>query len=1063
MDVRYLSRIFTKTIVIGLFSISIFLFGGVRGVGAACAPGPYCYSCAEVTLNPYAWCKAWDMRFVAHYYQCDGRGGVKSSGDFPFRYRCIGHGYVEGVERCQQEPTSLPPKGYNTYEVAANVCTHKEPGTWEKHHLCTENCRQKEEQMMCPGKRDPCRYKCLKTQCFNPDTGYIWGTCSNKDDCCTSWYTCKYKPGGYPGQDSGNFIPYGKAEVCCYTGSGGGGGGGGGCIPQCSEPLCTVEDHCKEANQSSDPTEYMFYRKTEQGGPLCKGRDTFCTQDNGCGGMQICNTASCYKPETNTSTPPTPTSIRIYEDIGVGDFEWTTYQTLSTNSAQPTLIRYPYSNSVMRTEINDPGLPSGARDIKATLKIGGVQVGNPRLRSVDNPFNIFDIYPSREWLTPGYYAQYSSYFETQNKCDNAWKKSADRDTYFKVNTPPVLSSLTITGSDNQYNGCTAERYTGNNANRTLTFRIAAKDIDTHHAGSQDDANHRMNAAVLWLIKDGKDITNETNQITAVGSGATTTDPEKIGIIVNTGGGIYKSNNSNGILESWGRDVPSGSNIQQPDIYIEDNGERKVLATISTVTERHASGPNDETIIKIIINFKENSPISGKYNIWAGMLDNLTLFPTKPYGYFADIRSVKSTGEIWNFDFVNPTLRDISLEPTSQSEQRKLILSWTSQDNLTNGIRDNHTVINVYKTGESVSTIRRESPLPSDSFVPLLEVPVSEDIGYLQPLTSGWVHPSSSSTQMTANIMENAEGNLHFFITVYDRACNYAKTGESGTPTPPPIALDKWIVTKGGIFYSQGTVNYPTKSLDEYFNLGTELISSSSNSIESVLYYSTQPHMNPAVAKNIIDINNNVRLFDVLKGNFERIRDKLGTPSYEDIWGPPYGYELRCNHPLGCVWEATNIVSRDYLRYFGNIIVVPPEGQKDVYITGNIGSGDDKSSLFIFTEGTVNIGGSASTTPATGLLTDTIDAFILAKKGINILPEAEEGNFHDKIVVNGGLIAFGHEILSGPAFSLKRTLGLYNINAPVLTVNYHPKYAITSELFFGLQTNAYKREVGFKPM
>lgn len=925
---------------------------------------------------------------------------------------------------------------------------------WGQVSQCGDTCSDE-----CPTRKDAPVYSCLGRKCKRIRDYF---DCGNRDEMCCSIGYVATSCNDDECKRLGTIKKY--PQNCCSGGT----GGPSPCVPSCPSPPCTITRTCPEAN-NNDSTYSTTYS-----GPLCEGNRISCSDNSNCPGHYCTDSKKCYTVETNLNTPPIPTSIQIFERI-LDNFEWTTYQPLVQNGT--TLIRYPYSTSVMRTELNDPGVPSGARDIRARLAIGGTQIGDPRIRSEYDTFHIFDTYPEIGWLTKGYYGQYTAYFDTLNKCDHEWKLAESGHTAnFVVNTPPEVTSITVTGDTTEPTGkgCVpAARYTGNEANRTLTFTIKGKDINTLVAGPEDDSNHRMNAAVLWLVKDGQSLDNsDLNKVTGVGPGTTTTDLEKIGIMVNTAGGIYKSNNGSGALEGWGRDVPDGSNIQQPNIYINVNGERKVLATITTRLVSQASGPDDETIIEITLRFEKDSPISGKYNIWAGMMDNLTLFPTRPYGYFADIRSVKKTAETWNFDFQKPTLKNVSLNAHPSGDQRRLVLRWTSEDNILGGIRANHTVVNVYKGGQvDASEVYRVDVDPSIGFTPIkTEVLDSDKIGDLPDrMESGWLYEGTSGNrELTSSIGDNAEGKLYYYITIYDNACNYTQSGEDGTGGQETVELDKWIVSKGGIFFSKGDIRFPTK-IDlpyNFANLGTELISSGSNSIEKVNEYTSNPLVNPAVARLTADINSSgsLALFNKLVENFEGIRPSLGTATRTIRSVSPYVLRLDCNNPLGCVWEGTEVVSKGaILEYTGNIIIVPPEGEKDIYIRGDVVdmSSDSKHSLFIFTEGSVNIGGSVSTNEHV-VIEDQIDAFIIAKENINILPETVDGYYHDRVTVEGGLIAFGLGEASSPAFSLQRSLGLHNQIHPVLSITYHPKYAVSSGLFFGLQNNAYKREVGFKP-
>ena len=1218
-----------KFVFLAMSSVLFFLFS----VTEISADDEEIYNCTDY-YGASGLCqdKGIPYEFTLGYYTCNGLGAcTDQSQQLLIGCEILDFDPDTGAHQCLQTYNPSKKKGYLKYDDCTHFCSI--PKRYNRNASCYTDSPCNGEGR-CLGPQYYCDLSTSPSRCCQ-----IGGTYCDADAGCEKNYDCRgygetyydcYPV--YRDSEDGEFIGKGK---CCGNRDD---GGGGDCGPQCPPPLCTVtHNDCKEANKLSDPTEYILYQATGQGGHLCKGNDAHCKQMDNCGNQNICATSSCYKPETNNTpagsiatpthitigigpsdntkwyrlstnrwtptkipvvpigtrvriyvpgatqpcpdtaggcgalftgtnfpsgwqtnnvgkngfnpenlttflsqlavsgttgnirakhylknkcddekvigtgvqygyykicspdcptpactvkdsdcgegftgtntgpyckahtatcsnttdceteeicntgqcyeietnqAPPEPTSIRIYEKIG--EQEWTTYNSLS--STRRTLVRHPFPSSEIRTEINNLTLPSGARGLRLTLN------GHKRVLNTHNPFNTFVGVPSHATLRIGGQGTLSAFFETLNKCKDTWVKGNTRKADFQANTPPVVTNTTVTGNtEKTAQGCTPEtRHTGNEANRILTFRITARDVDTYLAGPEDDANHRMNAAVLWLVKEGGTLSSEINSPKRLERDATISDPNKIGIMAHTNGRIYNANNGGGSFSSWGR---------EPDIYINVDNKRKKIATVSSTIIRNAQTGNDTTEIEIQITFEKNIPLSGKYNIWTGMMDNLTLFPVNSGRTYVDQRSVKSTGQAWYFDFENPTLKNVSLNPVNDTDQRNLILKWTSEDNL--GIPNNHTVVNVYKTGQTpASMVRREPPLSPDPLIPATEVPDSENIGLLLPLASGWIHPNSGNTQMIANIMENAEGNLHFFITVYDKACNHIKTGEDGTPHLDPVELNKWIATKGGIFYSEGTVNYPTKSLDQYFNLGTELISSSSNSIQMVLNHSTKQYMNPAVAKNIIDINNSVGLFDALKENFLTISTRLSSATLT----PDHG-RLTCTDPRGCIFVTSSDLGG--FIYNGNIIVVPViDGGNiamDITINKDIKAEDSNSALFVFTEGTVNIGGHATTTPEKGLHTDTIDAFILAKKGINILPEADAGDFHDKIVVNGGLIAFGDRISSGPAFSLRRTLGLYNISAPVLTVNYHPKYAVASELFFGLQTNAYKREVGFKPM
>lgn len=933
--------------------------------------------------------------FNISYYVCKHQAGECNATVQSYKASCEFAGYGDdGSHKCYQTPN--PPNGYSTYSSCVNNCK------------CTGG-----------GCKTYAYYPCINGRCQNSDS-----TCITKNDCrgeCIDRWpvTC-------PGSGSGSPI----GVLACCTGS----GYTPPCSPSCPTPSCIVTDAmCASANSGN-----TNYKATSTGGSLCKGNDASCTNNDGCGGSKVCATSSCYSPETNTNTIPSVTSMRMHiTNPPISGISTTTSITdLSTSSSSPTLVRYPFPNSTTKTVINDASLPTGARTIRSTLS-------GTRVKGVNDPFYEYTNAPTLSSMTQGYQGIFTSYFETQNKCNDNWQKGTERKGYFQVNTLPTSNVTSIIGTQvtsDSLSGCEPlAKYTGNNNNRILTLTVEGNDIN---------GNDTINGTVIWLVKDGHNITTEREQLTYVGPSKAYADVNKIGIFVTKQGTVYVSNNNGGTLSGWGRDN-LGANDPHP-IYTK-NGDKEVeLIKDIQVIEKETSANN---VMKIQLTFSKNSKLSGNYKVYSGMTDTLSYIRIGS-NTSIDQRSINlSRIQEWNFDFENPTLEDVG---TEVDDAQNVTLKWTAEDNIPNGIRGNHTVVNVYKTGSDASLINRTSPTdPAPNEITPGTGEDSPNAGKLSPLEYGWIHPTSGTTLMTVNIGDNSDGTLYFYITVYDNACNYVKTGEQnedGTVPPPPSHnLNKWIATKGGVFYSRGSVNYPTNSTHaEKYNLGTELLSTFSSSIRTVVNYSSEPYTPPALAISAYDVNNTEGLYGRLNENLNNIIPSLGTPVLED------GEDLTCSEPQGCIWSDQKEITD--ITYSGNIIITG----KNIKISGDIKQSSDGDSMFIFSTGSIEIGGEALTTSDV-IHTDTIEAFLLAKDNIKILPEAEEGNLHDRVVINGGIIAFGEGEVTGPAFSLSRTLGLYNPTYPVITVNYHPKYAVASNLFFGLQRRAYKREVGFKSM
>ena len=158
----------------------------------------------------------------------------------------------------------------------------------------------------------------------------------------------------------------------------------------------------------------------------------------------------------------------------------------------------------------------------------------------------------------------------------------------------------------------------------------------------------------------------------------------------------------------------------------------------------------------------------------------------------------------------------------------------------------------------------------------------------------------------------------------------------------------------------------------------------------------------------------------------------------------------------CVCQPTSEVTFSTDTTFNGKCLILTE--KNINIQANLTPSSSDSSLIILTSGKVNIGKVKSGVTSFGI--DTINAFIISKGGIDILSEidSDPGIQQDQVVVNGGLIGLSD---TGNAINILRNLGLMNISQPTLIVNYEPRYAKISELFFGTDTRIYKQDVGFK--
>lgn len=811
------------------------------------------------------------------------------------------------------------------------------------------------------------------------------------------------------------------------------------CDPSCPTPKCTI-------NESDCGAEHTLTNT----GPNCVAHKAKCEQTTACGDSKVCNEAQCYRVEKNTTPPSSPTNpimtINGYTYPLATDGTFTRVRkplpgqpetAVTIGATAPSLTPGTYRNPTFDFTGENLGIGNKWKENPDTCS-GSIGEDFCIKQKPQNTISYVGTTLSpQEILIEGSQGTIDIKYNTQNICNSDLKTSLPISCSYQVDQLPTVTGLTITGTPNPTeHGCTANSYTGNIANRTLTITVTGRDAD----GISD-----INGLSLWLVKRGVgDLSNDINKILAVGPGATATSQTEIGVFLGDPSlnpaqelTVYKAINSGNTLTGWGRDVPTNPLGTK---QVQDSAGNVLISSVSG-TRRNLDSVTKEYVVTL--EFPQNAPISGQYDIYAGFSDIFTYSGIGAATYL-DSQNVKQTTSSWNFDFTNPT---VSVPVINSSGQQNLRIEWTADDTGSK-IPANRTVVNVYKTGVS-SPI---SATPGGLVEHIIEQPTESEIGNFNTpkIVSGWIHPAGGDggRVQDVNIQTNDNGLMIFFISSYDLACNKSKS----QPTQI-INLNKWLATKGGIFYSRGSVNYPTKSglSGQNYNLGTELTSSLGTAIGHIINYNLRPTENPAIARGVIDSNNNGLIFSKLKQNYE---DMLNSGSLKAA--SLSGSTVTCDNPTGCYWNTDSIGD---ITYSGKIIAY----SNKIRILNEIKKTNNSDVMFVFADNDITIAGTQNSTGPT-IFTDKIDAFLLSGGSVTVdFGTSDAGQSQDQILVEGGVIGLANSNTANPAFILKRSLGLKNLDNPTLIINYHPKYAVESKLFFGLQVNAYKREVGFKPM
>jgi len=844
-----------------------------------------------------------------------------------------------------------------------------------------------------------------------------------------------------------------------------------GCAPRTisceNTTTCGVDNNCADSTrtcypigscQNCTPTTPSGYHIPAEGETTNESLGVECKTSNTCNKTYLCSQGNCgtvtnyfFRNERNTD-PSSPTAPLMTID-GV-NFN------LSTNSSVVTRIKKPLPSTTENTvSFSITGIainPSVAFGPYYDFIAENKGINNGWLDST--PFDCNgtanedfcywrDTSTSKEFhgtsaghktptqiLLEGAEGTVAFRSVSTDRCTSANRYSSWTYPSYKVDYLPVVTDVLISGTPSSNRGCSpatisTSSFTGQTVNKTLTITVKGTDAD----GVGD-----INGAVIWLVKEGTSIANDINKLTYFNASTPRTDGNKIGIFVRKNNtNSYVANIVSGNLSNWG----VGSTVTSI------SGQQ----IISSITRNHYSGTGSDLgkyVFEIALTFSNqnagNNLISGKYNIYAALTDSLS------YINYLDQQNVIDSNKDWYFDFINPTFGPINTS-VGDAQQRLVDVSFTSSDD--QGVLKD-TVLNIYisQSPKEVMLINPTSPIGGAIRQTPLTSPISPQPGLINPLSSGWYFDSLQQS-FRINIQNNTSGNLSFYPTVYDRACNYTSSNSSS------INLNKWIVTKGGILFSSGVISFAAKGIDndEFWNLGSELIGIATGSHPSKINWDISK--NPTSVVNINDRNNSNKesLYEILVDKAKFYKKKYEYPIFTDINECITQCQLTERKVCVCQPISRDITFTDEgtTTYQGKLLILT---ENNVNIPMDLRAGTPDDALIILTSKAVNIGKPKSGSTTFG--TDTIDAFIIAKGGINILSEIESdpGIQQDQVIVNGGLIGLAD---SGNAINIARNLGLQNLNYPTLIVNYQPRYTKISELFFGTDTRVYKQEVGFK--
>ena len=624
-------------------------------------------------------------------------------------------------------------------------------------------------------------------------------------------------------------------------------------------------------------------------------------------------------------------------------------------------------------------------------------------------------------------------------------------------------------------GCTSSTYTGQQVNNPIRM-----------VGTFQDPNGANDIEAMYIWLKNSTVAPVTPSFIDLNSDSGQT-------------GRVCTNSSYGFLmhKEGGNWVPYIANL-----FCTDNKTNDKWVKASYANNRFGiKGPNGQNIAEVVVNSintingntiqldfsldythieSANRPAEGTYNIFAMAND---VFGFTPYDNYPGI-DVSSkfpaekiryydkwidSGKDWSFDFTAPTVEGMS----SQVEYPTYLqYSWNSNDT-TSGlyalvvnayISDNTPLIETDKISEMTLSAKGTKTIALQPYS-LSHTPSDNLVGNL---SSGYLAKSvgiSSNTDnqsIRVNTNTNRKGSLIVFATAFDNACNYTASHEL-------YNLEDWIITYGGLLYSQGGVNFSVKNMEDpslwdqipflkritpsRADITSELFGGNTTATSSILDKLVKTANLKSYVINPFKAYKPVNFYTDLKSTFERRESGISNirriSNTSTIVGNLTDYGAGSSIVLDRSGDLT-VGNANYFNCNGNGIF---------FVSGNLtiqngisNSNKNRDACIFVVQGNVNINGGSNMSTPVKMGYDEINAYILANGNIQINTDST----YDGLYINGGIQVLGSVIFN-------RYLGINNRNTyPVLVVDNNSKYGILSSTIFGNPVDLIKTEVGFKP-
>jgi hypothetical protein len=515
------------------------------------------------------------------------------------------------------------------------------------------------------------------------------------------------------------------------------------------------------------------------------------------------------------------------------------------------------------------------------------------------------------------------------------------------------------------------------------------------------------------------------------------------------------------------------------------------------------------------------PVTQKYNLWASVNDQAGYLPFNPSDYPDIAYNIIESGDEfwedrgndWELDLVRPVNKINSMtnaETDLESYQVEVDINANDEDETSGASNEGRIayirldacksgdddILNLkYDDGSGDGDSNPEEYILKDCDAP--GVIDGEDVFVIPDMTSGdsllgdlGGNPSNPldalEEDLTANVFLNGnkDGSITFYLTTMDMAGNISEQYSD------IYLLEQWGVTEEGLVFGQRGVNISTRDREaDPFSAHPVLtkLTSEPDLTNQVLLGGAGINMNTNLVRLVkTSVNKSFKamnfpgilmtsVYTELTEAYERKSNNSefyeGNISVNTIGGtlksPASG--LSCDKDY-CIWKwSADPIDPDVPLTISSGFECNAKGliiaNGNVVIRPQLENASDSDACIILANGTITIeeGTEGERNDNSEPFYDKVEAFIITSRGIEVPGEGGETPDDDGLFVEGGLVGFGEDGMSGSTVYSTRELRYnYMDFYPVLVVKGNSKYGLLSRTLFGSQIDIFKRELGYKP-